>query len=107
MGNIKFFTVTRGKVLCAARGATFKLQRLEEGRHFLKPKGGEADGLQIDISLLLSRDAMVHNLTKVICARPKQPTIGRCSTDCSRRKSNCSQESRVRTTNFCHFQLPG
>lgn len=64
MDNMNLFTVTFGKGLRATRGATFRLQRLEDGRHFLKPKAGESDGLQIDVSLLLSRDALVNTVTK-------------------------------------------
>jgi hypothetical protein len=60
MNPTRLFTVTRDNGLRAVRGATFQLQRLADGRHFLKSREGQSDGVQIDASLLVSPYAFVH-----------------------------------------------
>lgn|GEM_PF-2919868 len=67
MNSFNIITVTRNNGLRAVRGATFKLVGKNDGRHFIKGKGGQnGDGMQIDAGLLTSPFALVshHNRQK-------------------------------------------
>jgi hypothetical protein len=62
--SYRVFTVTRNKGLRVVAGATFKMSRLADGRHFIKPKDNSQDGVVIDVSLLHSPFATVSHLSR-------------------------------------------
>jgi hypothetical protein len=65
MNSYNIITVTRNKGLRAVRGATFKLSRLSDGRHFIKCKAGNnGDGMQIDAGLLTNPLSLVAHHTR-------------------------------------------